>query len=113
MHAVGFELVFDEARSATIDEYAADDTLTQIVKRDRKKSSQLIGLQAESNETINTMRLIFSVRPAFASGGQLIAHEGPNGIVDSASNPLIGDDEGVWGEDGTFIILPRTCGITG
>jgi hypothetical protein len=80
---------------------------------DRKKLSHSIGLQAESNATINTVRLTFAVRPAFASRGRLVAHEGPNGIVDTASNPLIGNDEGDWGEDGTFIILPRTRGITG
>jgi hypothetical protein len=76
-------------------------------------TTQPVSVQAVYNAQTDTVSLLLTGRPQFTYGGQIVVNASPpSGITDSSGNYLDGNDEGIQGDDGMFIILPKARRIT-
>ncbi len=57
--------------------------------------------------------LTLAGRPKFTKGGRLVVVAAPpGGVVSAAGVALDGGDQGVPGDDGTFVIAPKGAAIS-
>jgi streptogramin lyase len=110
---VGYELDFSTAMDPTRAASTSGYTLVQLQRRGRKLGTRPVAFEAAYDATANSVRLTLSGRPRFAKGGQLVViARPPGGLTDAAGTPLDGGNQGVPGDDGTFVIAPKGTGIS-
>ncbi len=111
---VGFKLSFSAPLDAATAQNATNYTLTQTMKRGREKVAQTIRVRAAYDPSTDTVSLLFSGKPRFTRGGQLVVSAAsPVGIKSAAGVYLDGNDSGTPGTDATLTILPNMRSITG
>jgi streptogramin lyase len=112
-HAVGYELDFSTAMDPARAASTANYTLTQFQRRGRKLVAHPVAFQAAYDATANSVRLTLAGKPKFARGGKLVVIAAPpGGLTDAAGTPLDGGNQGVPGDDGTFVIALKGTGIS-
>ena len=86
--------------------------MTQTVKHGRKSSVHAVAIRAIYDESSRSVSLMLAGKAPFAQGGQLVVNAAsPGGLTDSSGTPLDGNNEGVPGDNGVFVILPKARGI--
>jgi hypothetical protein len=104
-HVVGYELDFSTAMDPTRAASVADYTLTQFQRRGRQQITQPVAFQAAYDATAHSVTLTLAGKPKFAQGGKLVVAGVPPGdLTDATGVPLDGGNQGVIGDDGTFVI---------
>ena len=112
-HVVGFVLHFSAAMDPARAADASGYTLVQFQRRGRQIVSRPVGLRAEYDGAAHAVTLALSGRPKFARGGRLVvAGAPPGGLTDATGVPLDGGNQGIFGDDGTFVIAPKGKGIS-
>jgi virginiamycin B lyase len=112
-HVVGFELDFSKSLDATRAENVANYTLTQSLRRRRALVAQPLSLQAAYNAMSRSVTLMLTGRARFAAGGRLVVSaQSPAGVTDAGGVYLDGGNQGVPGDDGTFVIAPGATAIS-
>jgi streptogramin lyase len=107
-HLVGYELDFSTAMDPTRAASVADYTLTQSQRRGRQLVNLPVAFQAAYDATAHSVTLTLVGKPKFAQGGKLVvAGVPPGGLTDAKGVPLDGGNQGVIGDDGTFVIGPK------
>jgi hypothetical protein len=105
-HLIGFELDFRSALDPSRASDAANYTITQAVRRGRKRLAQPVRFTARYDPTANAVSLLVAGRPSFAKGGQIVINAAPpSGITDTSGDYLAGST--------IFIILPKARGMRG
>ena len=90
----------------------ANYTLTQFLRRGRQLVTQPVSFQAAYNATAHSVTLTLAGNPKFTGGGRLVVvGRPPGGLTDAAGVPLDGGNQGLPGDDGTFVIAPNGSGI--
>jgi hypothetical protein len=112
-HVVGVELDFSGAMDPTRATSVANYALTQSSRRGRQLVAQAVAVQAAYDATAHSVTLTLSGNPKFTQGGKLVVVAAPpGGLTDTAGAPLDGGNQGVFGDDGTFVIAPKGTGIS-
>ncbi len=74
---------------------------------------QPVAFGAAYDATSRSVTLTLAGRPKFAKGGRLVVVAAPpGGIAGAAGVPLDGGNQGVPGDDGTFVIAPKGTAIS-
>ena len=110
----GFGLTFSEPLQASRARDAANYVVTQTVRHRRKTVAQRIKLRPRYQPESDTVSLILTGRPSFASGGRILVNgSSPKGIARTSGVFLDGSGDGASGSDAVFVILPGGQGLTG
>jgi streptogramin lyase len=110
---IGYELDFSTAMDPNRAASVVDYSLVQFQRRGRPLVTRPVTFQAAYDATAHRVALTLSGKPKFARGGKLVVvGVPPGGLTDAAGAPLDGGNQGVFGDDGTFVIAPRGTGIS-
>jgi len=111
---VGFKLVFNSPLDAATAQNTTNYTLTQSMKRGREKVARAIRVRVGYDPSTDTVNLLFSGKPRFTQGGQLVVNAaGPDGIQSATGVSLDGNGTGTPGTDAILEIKPNMRSITG
>ncbi len=113
----GFELEFSTAMNpATAGDssnYQVDWVSIRRVKPKKVEALRVVPVSVDYNPAAESVSLLLVGKQAFAQGGQItVVGAPPNGVSSTAGVLLDGNDEGVAGNNGVFMILPKAQGIT-
>src|SRR5262249_20114812 len=103
--------------AAPLDASRAQDVanyiVVQAVRHRRRMMTRPVGFKAVYNASKNSVQLLFTGRPRFAQGGQIILNESwPGGLTDASGASLaVGNPSAVQGNM-VITIGPKASGIT-
>ena len=113
----GFELEFsaamNPATAGNASNYQLGWTSTKRVKKKVVTILHPIAFRVQYRDSNDSVSLLLSGKGAFTKGGQLTVIAAPPGGVSSAAGVLLdGNNEGIAGDNGVLMILPKARGIT-
>ncbi len=110
---VGYELDFSAALDPARATSLADYELTQTLRHGRKVIARPVAFGAAYDASARSVTLTLAGRPKFTKGGRLVVVAAPpGGIASAAGVALDGGNQGVPGNDGTFVIAPKGAAIS-
>ncbi len=111
-HAIGLELRFSAAIDPARAQNPGNYTLTETLKHRKKQIAHAVAIRALYDEATDSVSLMFVGQAPFKQGGQLVVNASPStGIAGASGTALDGNNEGLPGDNGMFVVLPKARGI--
>jgi hypothetical protein len=110
---VGFLLDFSAPLNAASALSLSNYSVLALAKKGRKLVSQVIRFQPVYNAATQSVSLMLFGNQTFLKGGKItVIAAPPSGITNTSGVFLDGNNEGIPGDNGAFVILPKASGIT-
>ncbi len=110
---VGYELDFSTAMDPTRAASVVNYTLVQFQRHGGKLASSPVSFMAAYDVAARDVTLTLVGKPKFVKGGKLVVvAQPPGGLTNTAGAPLDGGNQGVFGDNGTFVIANKGKAIS-